>query len=90
MDERPALVSAVTGEGIDDLLAAIERRVAASRTLLEVAVPAGDGAGLAWLYKNGEVLSRKNGRDGRVVVTIRVGAERVERVLRRFPDAKTG
>ena len=90
VDERPALVSAVTGEGIDDLLAAIERRVAASRTLLEVAVPAGDGAGLAWLYENGEVLSRKNGRDGRVVVTIRVGAERVERVLRRFPDAKTG
>ena len=87
-DERPALVSAITGEGIDDLLASIERRVAAGRTMLEVVVPAEDGAGLAWLYENGEVLHRKAGRTGKVTVQIRVGPERVERILRRFPDAK--
>ncbi|MDE2364935.1 MAG: GTPase HflX [Hyphomicrobiales bacterium] len=87
-DERPALVSAVTGEGIDDLLSAIERRVAAGRAVMEVTVPPEDGAGLAWLYENGEVLHRRNARDGKVIVDIRVGPERVERLLRRFPDAK--
>ena len=67
----------------------IERRVAAGRAMLQVVVPAGDGAGLAWLYENGEVLGRKAKRDGSVLVDIRVGQERVERVFRRFPAAKS-
>ena len=81
------LVSAITGEGIDELLAAIERRMAAERRLLHVVVPAEDGAGLAWLYENGEVLTRRADDEGAVVVDIRVGPERVDRVLRRFPTA---
>jgi len=89
-DARPVLVSAVTGEGIDTLLASIETRVASERKLMRVKVPAEDGAGLAWLYENGEVLARKAGRDGSLAIDIRVGPERVERVLRRFPDAHTG
>ncbi|MCC2106559.1 MAG: GTPase HflX [Hyphomicrobiales bacterium] len=86
-EARPVLVSAITGEGIDTLLAAIESRMASERKLLRVKVPAADGAGLAWLYENGEVLTRKAGRDGSLTIDIRVGPERVERVLRRFPDA---
>lgn len=87
-DARPVLVSAITGEGVDTLLAAIESRMASERKLLRVKVPAADGAGLAWLYENGEVLARKAGRDGSLAIDIRVGPERVDRVLRRFPDAK--
>ncbi len=87
-EARPVLVSAITGEGIDTLLAAIESRMASERKLLRVKVPAEDGAGLAWLYENGEVLARKAGRDGSLAIDIRVGPERVERVLRRFPDAR--
>ena len=89
-EARPALVSAITGEGIDGLLAAIESRMASERRLLHVKVPAADGAGLAWLYENGEVLARKAARDGSLAIDIRVGPERVERVLRRFPDAQAG
>ncbi len=87
-EARPALVSAITGEGLDDLMASIERRVASGRTVLEVVVPPEDGAGLAWLYENGEVLNRRADRQGRVTVDLRVGPERVERVLRRFPKAR--
>ena len=87
-EARPVLVSAITGEGVDALLAAIESRMATERKLLRVKVPAADGAGLAWLYENGEVLARKAGRDGSLAIDIRVGPERVERVLRRFPDAR--
>ena len=90
LDERPALVSALTGEGVDDLLASIERRVAAGRRMLEIVVPTEDGAGLAWLYENGEVLHRIDRKDGRVVVHLRVGPERIERVMRRFPGATAG
>ena len=87
-EARPVLVSAITGEGIDTLLAAIESRMASERKLLRVKVPAADGAGLAWRYENGEVLARKPGRDGSLSIDLRVGPERVERVLRRFPDAR--
>ena len=86
---RPALVSALTGEGIDALLAAIETRIAADRVTLEIALAPEDGAGLAWLYENGEVLRRKEGRTGRVTIALRVGPERVERIVQRFPKAKT-
>ncbi len=89
-DEQPALVSALTGEGVDDLLASIERRIAAGRRMLEIVVPPEDGAGLAWLYENGEVLRRIDRRDGGVVIHLRVGPERVERVMRRFPGALAG
>ncbi len=89
-EARPVLVSAVTGEGIETLLAAIESRMASERKLLRVKVQADDGAGLAWLYENGEVLARKAGRDGALAIDIRVGPERVDRVLRRFPDARPG
>ena len=90
LGERPALVSALTGEGVDDLLVSIERRVAAGRRMLEITVPPEDGAGLAWLYENGEVLHRIDRKDGRVVVHLRVGPERIERVMRRFPGATAG
>ena len=71
------------------MLAAIETRIAADRVTLEIALAPEDGAGLAWLYENGEVLRRKEGRTGRVTIALRVGPERVERIVQRFPKAKT-
>src|SRR5246127_3503039 len=53
------LVSAVTGEGIDELLAAIETRLAESRTTLDLSIDASDGAGISWLHRNAEVLDKK-------------------------------
>ena len=51
-------VSAVTGEGLPALLAAIDRRIAAGMEQLDYTLPPQDGAGLAWLYQHGEVLHR--------------------------------
>lgn len=51
-------VSAVTGEGCDQLLALIDACLASDRDLVELDVPMSDGAGLAWLYAHGEVLRR--------------------------------
>ena len=45
-DERPVLVSAATGEGLDTLGAAIEARLAAGRVLIELVLDAADGAGV--------------------------------------------
>jgi GTP-binding protein HflX len=65
------LVSAVTGEGVEELLAAIERRLAATTSTYTVHLPPGEGAGLAWCYANSEVLSRTDEEDGSIHLTLR-------------------
>ena len=52
-------VSALTGQGVDDLLRAVERLLKSEWESLRVKVPAGDGKRLAWLYAHGEVVDSK-------------------------------
>ena len=83
----PIAVSALTGEGIPELLDAIEARLAQGRSLLELNIDGSDGQGIHWLYEHAEVMSRHDGEDGRVAMTVRVSPEALERVRRRFPAA---
>jgi len=74
VDQVPArtgavVVSAMTGEGIPDLLAAIETRIAAGMELADYTLPPQDGARLAWLYQHGEVMER---HDDESAVRVRV------------------
>ena len=80
----PLAVSAMTGEGIDRLLEAIEDRMARGRSLVELTLDPADGKGLHWLYEHAEVMSRSDQDDG-LRLTVRVAADQVERVKRRFP-----
>jgi len=77
------LVSAVTGEGIDGLLAAIETRLAATRTTLDLSIDASDGAGISWLHRNAEVLNKQL-HDGRFDMTVRVDETKRSIVVSRF------
>jgi GTP-binding protein HflX len=56
--------SALSGEGLDDLRAAVERRLASSTRVVELDLDSADGERLAWLYRHGTVLDRRddNGR----------------------------
>ena len=87
-EARPVLVSAQDGEGVSDLLAAIERRVAAGRHTFDIAVDVADGGGLHWLYEEAEVLRREDGEGGTVQVLARVAPEKVLRLVSRFPAAE--
>ncbi len=53
-------VSAVTGLGLDRLLEAIDTHLSGRRTIVALDVPLSDGAAIAWLYRNGEVLERRD------------------------------
>jgi GTP-binding protein HflX len=66
-------VSALTGEGLEELRRAIDARLSAGLETMEVCVPTTDGAGLAWLYEHGEVLSRQDG-DDTIRLTVRLSA----------------
>ena len=56
-------VSAITGEGLEALEAAIDARVAEGMELLAYDIPPYDGARLAWLYQHGEVIERQDEED---------------------------
>ncbi|NEW92935.1 GTPase HflX [Rhodopseudomonas sp. BR0M22] len=82
--EHPCLlVSAVSGEGVDDLLLAVEQRLAATRTVLDLSIDAADGAGVSWLHRNTEVLA-KDLIDGRYAMTVRVEDNKRDVVIDRF------
>lgn len=83
-EERPAVVSALTGEGVDALLAAVEERLSAGRETLRVTVAPDDGAGVNWLFRHCDVLGRSAEDDGATSVLVRVEPARVEGIRRRF------
>jgi len=81
---RPVPLSALTGEGVDRLIEAIETRLAETRQTLEVSIDVADGAGLSWLYRHSEVLSKDLRDDGRLAVTVRADADKAARVRAKF------
>ena len=62
--ERFVMASALTGDGCDALMAAIDARLAAQRTVIELDVDYADGKTLAWLYRRGQVLDREDRETG--------------------------
>lgn len=86
-EHRPALVSAFSGEGVDDLLRLIEDRIARGRPTYHILLDPSDGQGLNWLYENAEVLGRDD-RDEALALRIRIAVEKEPRLLQRFPKAR--
>lgn len=84
----PILVSAITGEGVETLLSAIETRLAEGRETLSIRVKADDGEGLAWLYREAEVLSRRESRDGSLQLDLRAHPDVIGRIRERFGKVK--
>ena len=87
-DERPVLVSAVTGEGLDRLKALIEERLTRDRPRFLVSLGPAEGAALNWLYEEAEVLERRESDDGAIDVVIRIAAEKEPRLRQRTKTAK--
>ncbi|MGE5546515.1 MAG: GTPase HflX [Solirubrobacterales bacterium] len=53
-------ISAVTGDGVDALLACLDQRLSAGRQLVDVQLALADGANISWLYRHGEVVARRD------------------------------
>ena len=85
--DAPAMaVSAVTGEGVERLLRLLAGMVDADAAV-EARLSAGDGQALAWLYRNGRVVSRGEDEDGGVLVSVRLDRQALGRFERQFPQA---
>ena len=83
--EKQVLISAVTGEGVPDLLALLEKALATGREEITVDISVADGAALAYLYRVGEVLER-NDKDAVCRVRVRLDSSDAARFKNNFPQ----
>jgi len=86
-DDRPVIVSALTGEGLDRLLDAIEARLATRRIVLDLVLHPADGAGVSWLHRHSEVMDKHMRDDGQLAMTVRADATNAERIRGKFTAA---
>jgi GTPase len=69
---RRMAISAVTGQGIDELLKAIEIRVEGVSETVKVRVPVAAMTLVDWIYRNGTVIERKDRKDGSVELKVQL------------------
>jgi GTP-binding protein HflX len=81
--QRPILISALTGEGIETLLRAIADKIASGWPVVSLELDPADGANLSWLHRHGEVLSKTLEGDERMRVEVRMSPEKAEEFQRR-------
>lgn len=82
-DEDKVAVSAVSGEGCENLLLSLDKRLSENRHVVDIDVDLSDGAALSWLYQHGEILERQDeGMSAHIVVAL--DAEDEARYRNRF------
>ncbi|MEW5962559.1 MAG: GTPase HflX [Pseudomonadota bacterium] len=77
----PVLISATTGEGLDDLLQAIDERLGTGDAVLALVVPAAAGRLVNWLHESTHVMARETAADGTLHMTVRVTADKKGQLL---------
>jgi GTP-binding protein HflX len=70
-DRDTIAISALNGDGLDALRAAIDERLASAKEVASFQLVPSDGAKLAWLYRHGEVLTREDEEEA-IRVTVRM------------------
>ena len=81
------LVSSLDGQGIEELLQKIEKRLAKKSEIFDITIDATDGKGMAWLHQRGEVLGRKAYDDGRTKLSVRLDGDTAGQAQAKFGRA---
>lgn len=77
-------VSAVTGAGVDDLLAQIETEIASTRAEESFHIPVEDGEGRAWLFAHATVLDEDVQEDGSTLMRVALTPRNLAHARERF------
>jgi len=76
-------LSALTGEGIENLLALLDEKLAERSKIYRLEIPVSEGAALAWLYKHGKILERKD-KKTKTAIKITLDAADYGRFISKF------
>jgi GTP-binding protein HflX len=75
-------LSAATGEGCSALLELIDRRLESDARVVRLDIPLADGETLAWLYRRGEVVGRRDDNEA-AHLAVRLSEEDIARFRHR-------
>ena len=79
-------LSAVTGDGVDELLERIENTLTAAHVTVSISMPTSDGAARAWLHARTEILD-EGMEDDLTLLTARMSRKVQGQFLKEFPAA---
>ena len=79
-------ISAASGEGIEELLGVIERKLERHHQVLDVELDAANGALIHWLHENADVLARESGDSQILHYKVRISASKRDRLMARLGD----
>ncbi|HEY9569286.1 MAG TPA: GTPase HflX [Thalassobaculum sp.] len=86
-NEPLVAVSAISGEGIDRLVAAFSRLLGVDDRLCGYVLDPAEGAAFAWLHAHGEMVERNDADTGGAAVTVRLSPADAARFEKRFASA---
>ena len=79
--------SAVTGDGVDALLAAIEKALARDDEKLVISIAPAQARALAWLHENGDIIDTQiDAETGDSTVEVRLPPVQAGRFRAQFPE----
>lgn len=84
--DGPVPVSARTGEGLDQLLARFEADLSGANIHFQLSLDAGDGEGIAWVHRHGQVLEKTYNDDATVDLTLSATPAELEKFQHRFGE----
>jgi GTP-binding protein HflX len=79
------MVSAITGQGCEQLLNDVNELLSARFASFELDIPYSDGQLLSWLYSHGEVISRQD-LEGHIALTVRMNDANTSRFKQKHPE----
>ena len=79
-------VSALSGEGVDELLKLIDSHVTDNGLPIKVRLGANEGEALAWLYDHGQVRGRQTDDEGVTQLDLILPEADLGRLEKKFPD----
>ncbi len=82
--DAPAAVSALTGEGLEVLLRRFESVLTGGNIVLRLELSPSDGEGLAWVYRHGRVLERRENGGDAMVLTLSANPQEAAKIENRF------
>ena len=84
---RPTTISAITGEGVGDLLSVVEQRLGGDIRRVTVTIAPAQLSQLDWIYSRASVSGRKDNEDGSVTLTVEGPESSITELGRRLRKA---
>lgn len=80
-------ISALKKKNLPQLLEAVTEIVSKQRETVKIALNAGQGKALSWLYANAEIVQKRSKED-KVTLTVAIEPTELKKFISRFPEVK--